>query len=83
VNKCYWFSTGCGILKSIPQVTLSFPRVFHRVFHRNRLVFHRLSLSPARAVQKNYFFWNGLMQAILDLHYSKFLAYDAGISKLL
>jgi hypothetical protein len=41
VDKIGKFSTGCGMLKSFPQVAQVFHRVFHRVFHKKQGVFHR------------------------------------------
>jgi hypothetical protein len=43
VDKIGEFSTGCGMLKSIPQAGQVFHRVFHRVFHKKQGVFHRVN----------------------------------------
>jgi hypothetical protein len=43
VDKIGKFSTGCGMLKSIPQAWPVFHRVFHRVFHKKQGVFHRVN----------------------------------------
>lgn len=41
MEKVGEFSTGHLYYKSFPPFRVSFPQVFHRVFHRKRRVFHR------------------------------------------
>jgi hypothetical protein len=52
VDKKGKFSTGCGMLKSIPQEALVFHRVFHRVFPKKQGFFHRQKLASYLFTQK-------------------------------